>query len=167
MFATMASFYVAGRMWQDAENRVYLINELDKRTGQGKSSVSVDETLKIINCRENQKKLAALHVDLEKARQEGFVTKHLTDNGATSKKKLLAVIGIITMFGRKHNRDAIRKAWLPTGDALKKLEEEKGVVIRFVIGRSAKQGDSSDREIESENRQANDFTILENHVEDS
>ncbi|GFP92609.1 probable beta-1 3-galactosyltransferase 11 [Phtheirospermum japonicum] len=165
MFATMASFYVAGRMWQDAENRVYLINELDKRTGQGKSSVSVDETLKIINCRENQKKLAALHVDLEKARQEGFVTKHLTDNGATSKKKLLAVIGIITMFGRKHNRDAIRKAWLPTGDALKKLEEEKGVVIRFVIGRSAKQGDSSDREIESENRQANDFTILENHVE--
>ncbi|KAL3645710.1 Hydroxyproline O-galactosyltransferase HPGT1 [Castilleja foliolosa] len=165
MFATMACFYIAGRMWQDAENRVYLVNELDKRTGQGKSSVSVEETLKIINCRENQKKLDALHVDLEKARQEGFVTKHLTENGATSKKKLLAVIGIITMFGRKHNRDAIRKAWLPTGDALKRLEEEKGIVIRFVIGRSAKQGDSSDREIESENRQANDFTILENHVE--
>ncbi|KAK6116980.1 hypothetical protein DH2020_049224 [Rehmannia glutinosa] len=165
MFATMASFYVAGRLWQDAENRVYLINELDKRTGQGKSSVSVDDTLKIINCREQQKKLAALHVDLEKARQEGFVPKHLPENGETSKKKLLAVIGIITMFGRKNNRDAIRKAWMPTGGALKKLEEEKGIVIRFVIGRSANQGDSSDREIDSENMQANDFTILENHME--
>ncbi|KAK6130001.1 hypothetical protein DH2020_036283 [Rehmannia glutinosa] len=114
MFATMASFYVAGRLWQDAENRVYLINELDKRTGQ-----------------EQQKKLAALHVDLEKARQEGFVPKHLPENGG----------------------------------ALKKLEEEKGIVIRFVIGRSTNQGDSSDREIDSENMQANDFTILENHME--
>ncbi|CAA0838193.1 Probable beta-1-3-galactosyltransferase 11 [Striga hermonthica] len=113
MFATMASVYVAGRLWQDAENRVNLVNELDKRTGQGKSSVSVKGTLKIIACRENQKKLDALHVDLEKAKQEGFVTKHLTDG--TSKKKLLAVIGIITMFGRKNNRDAIRKAWMPTG----------------------------------------------------
>ncbi|KAK4422543.1 Hydroxyproline O-galactosyltransferase HPGT1 [Sesamum alatum] len=165
MFATMASLYVAGRLWQDAENRVYLIDELDKRTGQGKSSVSVDDTLKIITCREQQKKLAALHVDLEQARQEGFVSKHLSENVGTTKEKLLAVIGIITMFGRKNNRDAIRKAWLPTGDALKKLEEEKGIVIRFVIGRSANRGDSSDREIDSENRQANDFTILENHME--
>ncbi|KAL0408085.1 UNVERIFIED_CONTAM: Hydroxyproline O-galactosyltransferase HPGT1 [Sesamum radiatum] len=115
--------------------------------------------------REQQKKLAALHVDLEQARQEGFVSKHLPENGGTTKKKLLAVIGIITMFGRKNNRDAIRKAWMPTGDALKKLEEEKGIVIRFVIGRSANHGDSSDREIDSENRQANDFTILENHME--
>ncbi|KAL0290703.1 UNVERIFIED_CONTAM: Hydroxyproline O-galactosyltransferase HPGT1 [Sesamum angustifolium] len=167
MFATMASLYVAGRLWQDAENRVYLIDELDKRTGQGKSSISIDDTLKIITCREQQKKLAALHVDLEQARQEGFVSKHLPENGGTRKKKLLAVIGIITMFGRKNNRDAIRKAWMPTGDALKKLEEEKGIVIRFVIGRSANHGDSSDREIDSENRQANDFTILEKHMETS
>ncbi|PIN13282.1 Galactosyltransferase [Handroanthus impetiginosus] len=165
MFATMASFYVAGRLWQDSENRVYLINELDKRTGQGKSSISVDDTLKIITCREHQKKLAALHVDLEKARQEGFVSKQPFETGESKKKKLLAVIGIITMFGRKNNRDAIRKAWMPTGAALKKLEEEKGIVIRFVIGRSAHHGDSSDREIDSENRQANDFMILENHVE--
>lgn len=55
-------------------------------------------------------------MDLEKARQEGFVpTKHLVENSATTKKKLLAVVGIITMFGRKNNRDAIRKAWMPTG----------------------------------------------------
>ncbi|KAL7150433.1 hypothetical protein ABFS83_05G111800 [Erythranthe nasuta] len=165
MFATMASFYVAGRLWQDAGNRVYLINELDKRTGQGKSSISVDDTLKIITCRERQKKLDALHIDLEKAKQEGFTPKHISEDDGPAKKKLLVVIGILTMFGRKNNRDAIRKAWMPTGDALKKLEEEKGIVVRFVIGKSANKGDSSDREIDSENRQTNDFIILENHVE--
>ncbi|KAL3844517.1 hypothetical protein ACJIZ3_001920 [Penstemon smallii] len=165
MFATIASFYVAGRLWHDAENRIFFISELDKRTGQGKYSVSVDDTLKIITCREQQKKLAALNVDLEKARQEGFESKHLSENSETTKKKLLAVIGIVTMFGRKNNRDAIRKAWMPAGVALKKLEEEKGMVIRFVIGKSVNRGDSSDREIDSENGQANDFIILNDHVE--
>ncbi|GMQ05645.1 hypothetical protein CsSME_00050593 [Camellia sinensis var. sinensis] len=116
MFATMASLYVAGRLWQDAQNRVYLINELDKRTGQGQSAISVDDTLKIITCREQHKKFAALEVELAKAREEGFVSKHSSENsGAHKKKKILAVIGIITKFGRKKNRDAIRKAWMPTG----------------------------------------------------
>uniref|UniRef100_A0A0V0GLX7 Putative ovule protein n=1 Tax=Solanum chacoense TaxID=4108 RepID=A0A0V0GLX7_SOLCH len=34
MFAAMASFYVAGRLWQDAQNRVYFTKELDRITGQ-------------------------------------------------------------------------------------------------------------------------------------
>lgn len=66
--------------------------------------------------REQQKKLASLHVELDKARQEGFVPKHPSENSGTqSKKKLLAVIGIVTRFGGKNNRDAIRKAWMSTG----------------------------------------------------
>ncbi|XWS61740.1 hypothetical protein CRYUN_Cryun07bG0151700 [Craigia yunnanensis] len=163
MFATMATIFVAGRMWQDAENRVYLIQELDRRTGQGHSAISVDDTLKIIACREQQKKLSALEMDLVASRQEGFVSKeHLENDGTRSKKRLLAVIGIITTFGRKKNRDAIRKAWMQSGAALKKLEEEKGVVVRFVIGRSANRGDSLDREIDNEHSQTNDFIILNN-----
>ncbi|KAL0447823.1 UNVERIFIED_CONTAM: Hydroxyproline O-galactosyltransferase HPGT1 [Sesamum latifolium] len=150
MFATMASLYVAGRLWQDAENRVYLVDELDKRTGQGKSSISIDDTLKIITCREQQKKLAALHVDLEQARQEGFVSKHLPENGGTTKKKLLAVIGIITMLGVR----TIEMQFVRPGCLL--------VRNSYML---ANHGDSSDREIDSENRQANDFTILENHME--
>ncbi|KAG8382170.1 hypothetical protein BUALT_Bualt05G0048900 [Buddleja alternifolia] len=180
MFATMASFYVAGSYFSDLELGIYCIKDVrlvsvmgvnlwrsleDSYCPTGKSSISVDDTLKIITCREQQKKLAALHVDLENARQEGFASKYLSENSGTTKKKLLAVIGIVTMFGRKNNRDAIRKAWMPTGTALKKMEEEKGIVIRFVIGRSPNRGDSSDREIDNENRQANDFMILENHVE--
>ncbi|XVE64799.1 hypothetical protein DITRI_Ditri07aG0130900 [Diplodiscus trichospermus] len=165
MFATMATIYVAGRMWQDAASRVYLIQELDRRTVQGNSVISVDDTLKIIACREQQKKLAALEMDLVAARQEGFVSKdHLENDGTRPKKRLLAVLGIITTFGRKKNRDAIRKAWMQSGAALKKLEEEKGIVVRFVIGRSANRGDSLDREIDNEQSQTNDFIVL-NHVE--
>lgn len=68
-------------------------------------------------CREQQKKLSALEMDLAAARHAGFVSKHSTEKDEShSKKKLLAVIGIITTFGRKRNREAIRKAWLPTGN---------------------------------------------------
>ncbi|KAA3475958.1 hydroxyproline O-galactosyltransferase HPGT1-like [Gossypium australe] len=50
---------------------------------------------------------------------------------------------------------------LGSGETLKKMEKEKGVVSRFVIGRSADRGDSLDRSIDDENRQTNDFIILD------
>lgn len=54
---------------------------------------------------------------------------------------------------------------MPRGEeALKKLEE-RGVVIRFVIGRSANRGDSLDRNIDVENRLTKDFLILDGHEE--
>lgn len=53
---------------------------------------------------------------------------------------------------------------MPQGDALKKLEE-RGVVIRFVVGRSPNRGDSLDRKIDEEDRARKDFLILENHEE--
>ncbi|XP_028774768.1 hydroxyproline O-galactosyltransferase HPGT1 [Neltuma alba] len=168
MIATMATIYVAGRLWQDAESRVYLIQKLDKGTGQGHSAISVHDTLKVITCREQQKTLSSLEMELAAARQEGFVSKHLLVNDGTgrqSTKRLLSVIGIITTFGRKKNRDAIRKAWMPTGANMKKLADQKGMVVRFVIGRSANRGDSLDKEIEIENSQTNDFIILDKHVE--
>ena len=57
-------------------------------------------------------------MELQAAQQEGFVSNHLSENKGTPTKKLLAVIGIITKFGRKNNRDAIRRAWMPTGRIL-------------------------------------------------
>lgn len=165
MFATFASLYVAGRLWQDAENRVYLAKELDRITGQGQSAISVDDTLKIIACREQQKKLSALEMELAAARQEGFVSKHLPDTKKPPRKQPLVVIGVLTSFGRTNNRDAIRKAWMATGAALTKMEEEKGIIPRFVIGRSPNRGDNMDQAIDRENRQTGDFIILEDHVE--
>ncbi|KAL4594884.1 hypothetical protein ACB092_12G051500 [Castanea dentata] len=166
MFSTFATIYVAGRLWQDSQNRVYLIKELDRITGLGKTAISVDDTLKIIACREQHKKLSALEMELAAARQEGFASSQLAEaNEITSKKRPLVVIGIFTRFGRRNNRDAIRKAWMGTGSALKKMENNKGIVARFVIGRSANRGDSSDKSIDIESRQNNDFIILDNHVE--
>lgn len=70
----------------------------------------------VVFAREQQKRLTALQMELGKASEEGFVSKHLLDNNEKdSKKKLLAVIGVSTNFGNKKNRDAIRKAWMPTG----------------------------------------------------
>ncbi|KAF9667421.1 hypothetical protein SADUNF_Sadunf15G0021300 [Salix dunnii] len=217
MFATFASVYVSGRLWQESQNRVYLIKELDRITGQGQSAISVDDTLKIIACREQQKKLSALETELAAAKQEGFTSKVLTENdGAHAKKRHLVVIGIMTRFGNKNNRDAVRKAWMGTGRILwshgfafvhigsvrfcllrkasnrcfpirstvplqnnsgyslasdcisamlKKMENEKGIVARFVIGKSANPGDNMDRGIDNENRQSNDFIILDDLVE--
>lgn len=167
MFATMASLYVAGRLWQDSEYRVHLTKELDKRSGQGHSIITVDDTLKLLGCREQSKRLSALEMELAAAKHEGFVPKHLTaSNGANGKKRLVAVIGILTGLDRK-NRDAVRKAWLPKGEALKKLEHDKGILVRFIIGRSANRGDSIDRSIDKENANTDDLIILENHVEGS
>ncbi|CAN0891789.1 Hydroxyproline O-galactosyltransferase HPGT1 [Linum grandiflorum] len=167
MFATLASIYVAGRLWQDSQHRVQLIKELDRITGQRQSAISVEDTLKIIACREQQKKLSALESELVSAKQEGFSSDWLTDNGAArGKKRQLVVIGVMTGFGHKNNRDAVRKAWMGS-ESLNKLEKEKGVIARFVIGRSATRGDTLDRTIDSENQQTNDFIILDDHVEDT
>ncbi|XP_047337660.1 hydroxyproline O-galactosyltransferase HPGT1 [Impatiens glandulifera] len=165
MFAAMASLYVAGRLWFDSQNRVYMIKELDRRTGQGKSAISIDDTLKIIACREQLKKLTALQGDLSKAGQEGFVSKQLSENSGTQdKKRPLALIGVISSFGRQKNRDAIRKAWMHSGAALKN-QDEKGIIVRFVIGRSVNKGDTNDSDIDNESRQTNDFMILNDHIE--
>ncbi|KAJ0267198.1 Hydroxyproline O-galactosyltransferase HPGT1 [Hirschfeldia incana] len=166
MLATFASLYVAGRLWQESQTRVHLIKELDRVTGQGKSAISVDDTLKIIACREQKKTLAALEIQLSAARQEGFVSKtprHTADT--ETKKRPLVVIGIMTSFGNKKKRDAVRQAWMGTGASLKKIETEKGVIARFVIGRSANKGDSMDKSIDSENSQSDDFVILDDVVE--
>lgn len=68
--------------------------------------------------REQQKKLSALEMELAAARQEGFVSKHLPDTKKPPRKQPVVVIGVLTSFGRKNNRDAIRKAWMATGTVL-------------------------------------------------
>lgn len=82
----------------------------------------------------------------------------------TKKQKYLMVIGINTAFSSRKRRDSIRATWMPQGDNRRKLEEEKGIIIRFVIGHSATSGGILDRAIEAEERKHGDFLRLE-HVE--
>ncbi|KAL9345734.1 hypothetical protein Peur_060587 [Populus x canadensis] len=78
--------------------------------------------------------------------------------------KVFFVMGIITAFSSRRRRDSIRETWMPKGEELKKLETEKGIIIRFVIGHSASPGGVLDRAVEAEDEQYKDFLRL-NHVE--
>ncbi|XLU53231.1 hypothetical protein S245_047879, partial [Arachis hypogaea] len=83
--------------------------------------------------REQHKKLDFLEMELAAAKQEGFVSKQLLEtNGTYSEGRPLVMIGILTIFGRQKNRDAIRNAWMGSA-ALKKLEDGKGIVARLVL----------------------------------
>ncbi|XP_077231827.1 putative beta-1,3-galactosyltransferase 8 [Tasmannia lanceolata] len=79
-------------------------------------------------------------------------------------QKAFVVIGINTAFSSKKRRDSLRQTWMPKGSKLKKLEKEKGIVLRFVIGHSATPGGVLDRAIDSEDAKHKDFLRLE-HVE--
>ncbi|CAK7340094.1 unnamed protein product [Dovyalis caffra] len=79
-------------------------------------------------------------------------------------QKAFVVIGINTAFSSRKRRDSLRRTWMPKGDKLKKLEKEKGIVIRFVIGHSATPGGVLDKAIDSEEAEYKDFLRL-NHVE--
>jgi len=81
--------------------------------------------------------------------------------------KYIAVVGITSRFPDRASRDAIRASWLPEREqALKKLAEEQGIVLRFIIGHSPNRGDSSDRAINEESAAHKDFMILDDHEED-
>ncbi|KAF8033408.1 hypothetical protein BT93_D2116 [Corymbia citriodora subsp. variegata] len=80
------------------------------------------------------------------------------------RRKFFFVMGIITAFSSRKRRDSIRDTWMPKGEELKKLELEKGIIMRFVIGHSASPGGVLDRAIDAEDAQHKDFLRL-NHVE--
>ncbi|WVZ12638.1 hypothetical protein V8G54_017168 [Vigna mungo] len=79
-------------------------------------------------------------------------------------KKYFMVIGINTAFSSRKRRDSVRTTWMPQANERQKLEEEKGIIIRFVIGHSSTSGGILDKAIEAEERLHADFLRL-NHVE--
>ncbi|KAJ7946294.1 Hexosyltransferase [Quillaja saponaria] len=83
---------------------------------------------------------------------------------STSKRKYFMVIGINTAFSSRKRRDSVRATWMPEVEKRKRLEEEKGIIIRFVIGHSSTSGGILDKAIEAEEKLHGDFLRL-NHVE--
>ena len=41
---------------------------------------------------------------------------------------------LVQGMGARMRRDNLRRTWVPMGKDLRRLEEERGIVIRFVIG---------------------------------
>lgn len=88
----------------------------------------------------------------------------LLEDGASKRQKMFLVIGISTAFSSRKHRDSIRETWMPQGTKLKQLEQERGIIVRFLIGQSGTPSGILDRGIEAEDAQYNDFLKL-NHIE--
>ncbi|KAL0331151.1 UNVERIFIED_CONTAM: Beta-1,3-galactosyltransferase 7 [Sesamum angustifolium] len=102
---------------------------------------------------------------LPKIENYGNMTLIPTYNDDTvMSKKAFMVVGINTAFSSRKRRDSIRETWMPTGESLLQLEQEKGIVVRFMIGHSAISNSILDRAIDSEDALHKDFLRL-NHVE--
>ncbi|CAH9122493.1 unnamed protein product [Cuscuta epithymum] len=110
-----------------------------------------------------EKTISALEMELAVSRTSRSGSK-TTAEGSDSLKKAFVVIGINTAFSSRKRRDSLRETWMPKGDELKKVEKEKGIILRFVIGHSATPGGVLDRAIDDEEAEYKDFLRL-NHVE--
>ncbi|KAG5540952.1 hypothetical protein RHGRI_020993 [Rhododendron griersonianum] len=163
-FSCVAWLYIAGRLWQDAENRNLLANLLKKNAEQRPKVLTVEDKLMDLGCKDLERRIVEAEMELTLAKSQGYLQNKLQQSGSSSGKRLLAVIGVYTGFGSRLKRNVFRGSSMPKGDALRKLEE-RGVVMRFVIGRSANRGDSLDRIIDEENQLTKDFLILEGHEE--
>ncbi|KAK1308626.1 putative beta-1,3-galactosyltransferase 2 [Acorus calamus] len=117
------------------------------------------------------KTISTLEMELAAARaaQESIlngspVSENLKIPQSNGKPKYLMVVGINTAFSSRKRRDSVRATWMPQGEKRKRLEEEKGIIIRFVIGHSATMGGILDKAVEAEEQKHGDFLRLE-HVE--
>lgn len=110
-----------------------------------------------------QMELAASRSSKEMGKTDGASSASSSQEGPP-RKKAFVVIGINTAFSSRKRRDSVRETWMPQGEKLVKLEEEKGIVVRFMIGHSATSNSILDRAIDSEEAQHKDFLRLE-HVE--
>ncbi|WOL03612.1 putative beta-1,3-galactosyltransferase 8 [Canna indica] len=115
------------------------------------------------------KALEALDKSISKLETELAAARMTSNVGASSGsrkglKKAFVVVGINTAFSSKKRREAVRATWMPTGSKLRRLEEEKGVVVRFVIGHSGTAEGALDRAIDAEEAETKDFLRLE-HLE--
>ncbi|KAH0453276.1 hypothetical protein IEQ34_017600 [Dendrobium chrysotoxum] len=117
------------------------------------------------------KAIESLEMELGAARatQESIIngsplSDDLKDISAGGRRKYLMVVGVNTAFSSRKRRDSVRSTWMPQGVKRRKLEEEKGIIIRFVIGHGATPGGILDKAIEAEDRKHGDFLRLD-HVE--
>lgn len=142
------------------------------RYAKGESKNILGEVSKTHNAIQAlDKTISNLEMELAAARaaQESIISgsplsEELKLSESNGKRKYLMVIGINTAFSSRKRRDSVRATWMPQGDKRKKLEEEKGIVIRFVIGHSATSGGILDRAIEAEDKRHGDLMRLD-HVE--
>ncbi|KAH9744757.1 putative beta-1,3-galactosyltransferase 2 [Citrus sinensis] len=104
--------------------------------------------------------LAAARAAQESILSGSPLSEDLKKTESSGKRRYLMVVGINTAFSSRKRRDSVRATWMLQGEKRKRLEEEKGIIMRFVIGHSATSGGILDRAIEAEDRKHGDFMRL-------
>ncbi|GAB4859432.1 Beta-1,3-galactosyltransferase 2, variant 2 [Ancistrocladus abbreviatus] len=92
------------------------------------------------------------------------LSNDLRKNESLGRRRYMMVIGINTAFSSRKRRDSVRSTWMPQGERRQKLEEEKGIIIRFIIGHGSINGGILDKAIDAENQKHGDILRLD-HVE--
>ncbi|KAK4274066.1 hypothetical protein QN277_017354 [Acacia crassicarpa] len=177
---------IASRLWEPTESNGQLVSlrrnnkelqVVSKESNPEKKPVRnqdvIGEVYKTHEAIQSlDKQVAMLQMELAAARSSreiGVSDGSATTNSETSteaahREKAFVVIGINTAFSSRKRRDSVRETWMPQGEQLLRLEREKGIIIRFMIGHSATSNSILDRAIDSEDAQHHDFLRLE-HVE--
>ncbi|VVA91015.1 unnamed protein product [Arabis nemorensis] len=167
-FLCFASFCLGmiftNRMWNVPEARgLSRLSKLSLRSGDCNKKNILDygnNTIEILD-----KSISSLEMKLVAARAEReSLTGKFNILKENQKRKYFMVIGINTAFSSRKRRDSVRSTWMPQGEKLKKLEEEKGIIVRFVIGHSVLSRGILEKAIEAEEKTHGDFLRLE-HTE--
>ncbi|XP_022777417.1 probable beta-1,3-galactosyltransferase 1 isoform X2 [Durio zibethinus] len=146
----------------DCDLKIVLRNEANSSRGISGSQHSIQIVDKAIS--DLEMKLLAARAERETIMKDPMISKDLKNVESTLKGKYFMVIGINTAFSSRKRRDSVRATWMPQAEKRKKLEEEKGIIIRFVIGHSSTLGGILDKAIEAEERVHGDFLRLQ-HIE--
>uniref|UniRef100_A0A6N2LHQ8 Autophagy-related protein n=1 Tax=Salix viminalis TaxID=40686 RepID=A0A6N2LHQ8_SALVM len=147
-----AGILFTNRMWTEPERTNLEPEACDQKLKVG-NHISNDSVGQISNTQNDIRD----EISSCKAEQQSLTSADTASGNL--KRKYFMVIGINTAFSSRKqsvNLDA-------TGEEKKKLEE-KGIVIRFVIGHSSTAGGILDKAIEAEEMMHGDFLRLE-HVE--
>ncbi|XP_058200423.1 probable beta-1,3-galactosyltransferase 2 [Rhododendron vialii] len=169
-----AGILFSDRMWMVPETKVFTVRTEVKEERRQFVTEPCNPKLKLVTSESNKIAHEGLefgrsnrpldNADINRHRERAAVKPGNTTPLAESRKNYLMVIGINTGFRSQKRRESVRDTWMPQGEKRKKLEEEKGIIIRFIIGRSPTPGDILDKAVEEEERKHGDFLRLD-HVE--
>ncbi|MBA0867055.1 hypothetical protein Goshw_026774 [Gossypium schwendimanii] len=151
-----------GKQFVDYDRNIVLKNEGNNSgdiSGSQHSILTMDKAISDLEI-----KLMASRAERETIQKDPMMSEGVKNIESTLKRKYFMVIGINTAFSSHKRRDSVRATWMPQAEKRKKLEEETGIIIRFVIGHSSTSGGILDKVIEAEEKVHGDFLRLQ-HVE--
>ncbi|XP_078444357.1 putative beta-1,3-galactosyltransferase 5 [Wolffia australiana] len=170
IFSLIFGFILAGRFGQDmswSSDKPALDLRKDKQSlldsSNNKKRVQGEHAMEEIA--KAQETIRSLEKSMSTLQMEFSVLGRSHGDGhGLKRKKAFVMVGINTAFDSRNRRDSLRETWMPKGDKLRILENEKGIVVRFMIGHSSTSSTVLDQAIDSEAAEFKDFLRLD-HIE--